>query len=361
MRILLAGAWEWGIYEEASARALVELGNEVHPFAFKDFFAGRWGRYQSALATFRGPAAASLNRALIQAVRRIQPTLLLAWRAVHVWPDTLRAIRAQGCHLVSYNNDDPFAPTRPGVPWHHRFLWKWYLAGLAEYDANFVYRPANVAEAAALGARNVAVLMPYFISDRHHPVVLSAEERRRFGCEAVFVGHYEPDGRIEYLRALVHAGVDVKLFGGVYWTERVLGDLAAHFGPVQPAEGADYARALGGAKMCLAFLSRINRDVYTRRCFEIPACGRPLVCERTEELRRLFREDEEAIFFSSPAELVEKVLWYRDRPGELERIAAGGMHRVIEDGHDVRGRMREMLEKLERFRAANHEATAERI
>ncbi|MDD3519262.1 MAG: glycosyltransferase [Chromatiales bacterium] len=247
-----------------------------------------------------------------------------------------------------YNNDDPFGWRHNATaPRHHRWYWRHYMHCVPLADQQFVYRPVNVRELEAAGGRNVSVLMPYFVPSLHRPVELTEDERETYGCDAVFVGHYEPDGRVSYLAALVHAGLHVKLFGGGYWTRQVLGELADRLGPATAVVGNEYAKALCGADMCLAFLSRLNRDTYTRRCFEIPACGRLLLCERTEDLRRLFREDEEAVFFSSREELVEKALWLKGHPDERARIAAAGMRRVQEDGHDVTGRMRQMLSRIE--------------
>ena len=246
--------------------------------------------------------------------------------------------------LVSYNNDDPFGP-KAGVqaPWHHRFLWRNYLQCLPEYDFNFVYRPVNIADVIDAGGKNVDLLMPYFIPEIDRPVSLTQSEYGNYGCDVVFVGHYEPDGRQHYLRALVRAGLHLRLFGGKYWIPRVLGDLADYFGEVRPVIGAEYVKALCGAKMCLCIMSRLNRDTYTRRCFEIPACGRLLLSERTKDLQGFFKENEEAVFFSNPAELVEKALWLKRNPDEIERIALAGMRRVHADGHSVDDRMRQFL------------------
>jgi hypothetical protein len=40
-------------------------------------------------------------------------------------------------------------------------------------------------------------------------------------------------------------------------------------------------------------------------------------------------------------------LWLKGHPGERVRIAAAGMCRVQEDGHDVTGRMRQMMSHIE--------------
>jgi spore maturation protein CgeB len=196
-------------------------------------------------------------------------------------------------------------------------------------------------------------LLPYFIPSLHHPVQLTAGEREKYGCEVVFVGHYEADGRERYLRALVEAGVHVKLFGPKYWNRRVLGSLADYFGEVRPALGTDYAKALGGASMCLNFFSRLNRDTINRRCFEVPACGGLLLSERSEDLQAIWRDGEEAVYFSNPEELVERVLWLREHKDEAHQIAQAGRKRILNDEHSVDGRMKTVVEILARTLSKN--------
>lgn len=351
MKILVAGSWNWSQNEEAFGKSLEIIGHDVVKFSFDRYFDGIAGHYQEAFPV-PGPALLRMNREFINEVQSNRPDIVLVWRGTHLLPRTLKKSKTFGPLVVSYNNDDPFGPAAHGnVPWHHRFLWLWYLRGLGEYDANFFYRSVNLDEAIAHGARNALLLMPYFTPRWHRPVELSDEEKKRFECDAVFIGHYEPDGREELLRGLVRAGLHVRLFGGEYWTRSVLGELTSHFGKVLPVFGDDYTKALCGAKLCLAFLSRLNRDSYTRRCFEIPACGRLLLCERTEDLRNLFLEGEEAVFFSSKEELVEKALWLMSHPEEIERIAAAGRKRVHADGHDAVSRAKQFIHQITEIRA----------
>lgn len=343
MKLLIAGDWMWPQYEAAFSEALRRLGHEVERFCFRDFFRGTLGRVQRTLP-LPGPALRKMNHALVSRAHECRPELLLVWRGTHLLPEAIAQIRQAGVTTVSYNNDDPFAQQAHSLsPWRHRLLWRNYISCLGLFDVNFVYRPVNVEEAIMAGGRNVHVLRPYFIPWRDRPMALEPHERSRFDCDAVFVGHYEPDTRVECMRALVESGSHVRVFGSVYWNRVMPVDLRKHIGKVSPVEGDDYGRALCGAKVCLGFLSKANRDTYTRRCFEIPACGAVLLCERTPDLARMFVEGKEAVFFSSPSELVEKA---RELLGSSElraRIADAGRRRVWRDGHDVVSRAREML------------------
>ncbi len=353
VKLLLAGNWRYDWYEPACAEALRRLGVEVIPFRFSPFFEGYagWrypGKVEEALPVLPGPALARLNAALYRAAEAHRPDWLLIWRGTHVLPTTLRRIRQRtGAKLASYNNDDPFNPRRhkKGV-WTHLILWCWHVAGLREFDLNLVFRPVNVGEALAAGAKNVRVLMPYFVPWIHRPLELSDGERQQYDCDVVFVGHYERDGRENFIRALISAGFRVRVFGGEYWNRLAPKDVQRALGTVRPVYGDDYAKAVRSARVSLGLLSRLNRDVYTRRHFEVPACGGVLVSERTPELEKMFKERDEAVFFSSPGELVSRVRELIAAPEKAARIRENGRHRVWQDGHDVVSRMQELVEAL---------------
>lgn len=349
MKILCVGDWSWSQYEDAFAKGLRENGHEVLALPLNHFFNGTMGRIQKVIP-LPGVALLRINRAVIDAVSEKRPDLVLFWRPTHIFPKTVQKINKLGVCTVSYNNDDPFGPRTHGkVPWHHHLLWFWYLRCLRFFNKNFLYRRINCLEALDYGAKHAEVLMPYFMPWKDRPVELTMSERERFATDIVFVGHYEPDGRVKRLRALANAGMKIKLWGGGYWTRDVLGDLYDDLAPIGPAEGDNYAKALCGAKVCLAFLSKLNRDTYTRRCFEIPACGAVMLAERTPDLLRMFKEDEEACFFSSVDEMIEKARWLVDNDAIRNKIAEAGLRRVWSEGHDVGSRARQFLGLLNFF------------
>jgi spore maturation protein CgeB len=346
MKIMIVGTWAWPQYEDAFARGLRDSGVEVYGLTTSNFFKGFSGRIQRTIP-LPGPALLHLNYAVFSAAKEQQPDLVLFWRPTHILPYTIRLLERIGVQAASYNNDDPFGPKAHGnVPWHHHFLWHWYIKCLSLFRYNFFYRKINCTEAKAVGARHADVLLPYFMPWREHPIQLTAAEQQHYETDVVFVGHHEKDGRADSIRALVTAGIRVKLWGGHYWNRAVLGELYEKLSPIVPAEGDSYAKALCGANICLCFLSKLNRDTYTRRCFEIPACGKVMLAERTDDLIHFFKEDEEACFFSSPEELVRKAKWLIQNPDIQDRIAQAGLRRVWADGHDVASRAKYFLSMI---------------
>ena len=349
MKLIIVGAWYSPIYEMAFSQALESLDHEVISFKIFDYLDtdSFLGKVQTAIP-IPTPRLLQVNNNLIKQVKYHQPDLVLTWRCTHLFPSTIQKINKLGILTVSYNNDDPFGPMiHRKAPWHHRLLWFWYLRSLKVYKRNFFYRQINTLEAKQYGANYAAVLMPYFRPWQDRPLTLTEAEKKQYDCDVVFAGHYEPDGREKSIRILVEAGIDVKIWGGKYWTSEVLGDAYNHFAPIVPVEGDNYTKALCGAKICLAFLSKLNRDTYTRRCFEIPACGRVMLAERTEDLQKMFKEDEEACFFSSNEELLEKVQWLLANPERREAIAKAGLRRVWTDGHDVKSRAQFFINSIQ--------------
>jgi spore maturation protein CgeB len=345
-RIAIVGDWSYPCYEQAFSQGLHENGVQTLEFNCSTYLKGTKGRLQRYLPTLP-IITGRLNRDILKFCITRRPDAVLFWRPVLIHPDTIKEIASKGIRTISYNNDDPFHNlTNKQLPRIQYRLWKRYIRCLPYFRHNFFYRKVNCREATELGATHSAVLYPYFVPSTDRPIQLTSSENSRFATDVVFAGHFEPDGRDTLLSAIINDGHSTKIWGGQYWSSDILASIGYKFGPVTPVFGRDYTAALCGAKVCLAFLSKLNRDTYTRRCFEIPACGRLLLAERTEDLLRLFDEDKEACFFSSKGELSDKVRWLLSNDSLRANIAAAGLRRVWRDGHDVTSRAKVFLKEI---------------
>ena len=344
-RWLVAGEWQFEHYERACADALSRCGIDVTPFSWADAFRSPAGRLER-WATLIGSASRGMQSSLLKAAQNADATVVLVWRGTHVDASTVLALRDGGRRtVIAYNNDDPFSPAYANGSWAQRRLWRTFVAAVPAYDVHYCYRPHNVAELRAAGARDVRLLMPWYVPGLDRPVVLTTAELAQWECDVVFIGHYENDGRQAALLALAEAGVNLRLYG-TGWGASELGALAPYVGTVVPVRGDAYRKALSGARLALCFLSRLNRDQYTRRNFEIPACGTAMVSERTPELSAIFRDGVEAAFFSSTDELVAVVQALLRDPARRAAMAHAGRARLEADGHSVDGRMRDVLAAL---------------
>jgi spore maturation protein CgeB len=349
MKILLVGDWLHSQYESVLCESFRLLQIEVIPFKLHPFFRSFSGKVirQIPLPTLN---IILLNFKLLLSVKKNKPDFVFLWRVTHVFPFTIKSIKSHNTKIITYNNDDPFGPLKHGnVPWHHNFMWYWYLKSIKFADLNLFYRKINIVEAINYGAINCELFLPYYIPDWHKPINLSYEDLKKYDCDIVFIGHYEDDGRIEIIKGLIDRGYKVKIWGSSYWSEKVLGEYMYKINKIENVNEVEYAKAVNGAKIALGFLSKINRDTYTRRCFEIPACGGLLLCERTSDLTNFFKEDVEACFFSNPTECFSKVDFLINNIENAKKISKNGKLRVVNDGHDIHSRTNELLNKIKKL------------
>ncbi len=356
MKFLIVGDWHSNVHEQPVYNALETLGNQVDCFAWHDYFGiGKnenelvwlWHKFQNKYLL--GPSFVALNRALVDVVQRSRPSVLFVYRGTHITANTLREIRrsSPATLLVGYNNDDPFSPGQP------RWAWRHFLSAVPEYDLMLAYRQHNLDDFLRTGARRVKLLRSWFVPEVNHPVNLTPEEQKKFKCDVVFAGHYEKDGRILFLDEIAKQGISIRIFGPDY-PNKLPAKHLQHLMPIKPVRGEDYNRALCSAKIALCFMSKLNRDTYTRRCFEIPAAGTMLLSEYTNDLGSLFRQGIEADFFRSPDELISKLRLYLADEKLRKAVATAGYRRVYADGHDVVSRMRQVLGWIKEINQRNY-------
>lgn len=362
MKILVAGDWHSTIHEEPVANALAALDQTVCRFPWHPYFAtptGRAGRPLAIAQKFQrkymlGPSFSRMNRDLVATARREQPDALFIYRGTHIAASTLRRIRqtVPRVVIVGYNNDDPFSPRYP------RWMWRHFRDSLPEYDLVLAYRQHNLTDFRNAGARRVELWRSWFIPAVNHPYELTPADHERYDCDVVFAGHFEADERVAYLDAIARAGYRLRIFGPDYPAQLD----APHLQPLLPiraVRGEEYNKALCGAKIALCFLSKLNRDTYTRRNFEIPATRTLMLSEYTADLASLFSEDVEAAFFRSPQELLEKIAYYLDHDDRRAAVAAAGYQRVWADGHDITSRVRQLLRWIEALKGSENNGSPE--
>jgi spore maturation protein CgeB len=332
-------------------RSLERLGHEVVAFPWFRYFRAGPGPLGGAISLLKraenkflaGPDLARLNADLLALTARQQPDAVLVYRGTHIYARTLRRMRqaAPKAVLAGYNNDDPFAPKQFARLFRH------FLEGVPEYDVILAYRQHNLEDYRRAGARRVELLRSWFVSERNHHVDLGPAEREQYACDVAFAGHYENDGRIEYLEAVLQRGWRLHLYGPDWEGVIPPSSPLARLGPIRAVWGEEYNKALCGAKIALCFLSKLNRDTYTRRCFEIPATRTMMLSEYSDDLASLYQPGVEAEFFVGKDDMLGKLERYLADDALRGTVAGRGWQRVHAGGHDVVSRMRQLVGQLE--------------
>ncbi len=315
-RIMIAGNWSVPYYEPSLAAGFQTLGWDVQPFRVTEYLGSNIAsRIEKKL--LGGPQILRLNRELKSAVLRHRPAILLLFKPIYFLPSTIEEIKSTGnTILITFNNDNAYEDG-------DRFtLWRHYHRLIQFCDINCFARSSDLVFAAAEHVPNTHWIKFWYIEGLHRPL---PRVREKFRNDVIFAGHYEPDGRDDTIEYLLQSGVDLQVFGSEW--NRAKKHRMLNSQQIRILHGEDYVQALAAAKIGLVFLSHRNRDEYTIRCFEIPACGTMMIAPRTAVLQSLYDEDREAVFFESREELLDKVRFYLAHDDARSRIALAGHRR----------------------------------
>jgi len=138
----------------------------------------------------------------------------------------------------------------------------------------------------------------------------------------VFIGTWFPE-RGKFFYELKKLGLDFDIYGSRWERDRkyykYLKENINH-----SLKYEDTAKFISKYKINLGLLSKENDDDITRRCIEIPATGSLLICQRTSTLKKIFKENKEALFFSSSKECFIKCKQILQKPKLLKKITING-------------------------------------
>jgi spore maturation protein CgeB len=344
--VLVVGDDTYPWYAAAWHKALDELGVCTRFFSYSRLWSPAIiGRIERRYLW--GPAITRINRALQSVASEFEPDVILLYAALPIQPNTIAQLANQAW-VTTYHNDDPFGA------YSNKALWRFFRAGLQLANSHHVYRKINVDDYQRIGIECVAELRSYYVPWLDQLPELSPSDWERFGHDVVFVGHIEADTRISYLESLVSTKMPLKVYGTGPWRSLLSPEVYRAICPIKPVVSTDYRKVLAASKICLAFFSQANRDLYTRRVFEIPAVGGFLMAERTPVMQELYTEDKEAVYFASNDELVDKCQYYLVHHDARKQIARAGRARCLNSGYDVKSRVQQWLADTQHWIKSTH-------
>jgi len=362
MKILFAGQLAVGQTSRMRMDVLRELGHTVIPLDSQAPWSRlSWARRRLEQRLSRGPTVSRFNQTVLALAQEHRPDLFWGEKQEFLEPDTVLGLRKRGIRTLHFTPDPYFTLT-----WKRTRLMD---ACLPLFDDVICCKRYEMAEYERTCRR--VLYMPLGYAENVHRPLAPADRglRTRFRSDVCFVGGWDPR-RQKLLGAIAErARCDLKVWGygwdhlqdGKWSLRRAyrlrllagkdpfrLGqdpNLSPHLqGP--EVYGDRYAWALSGAKIGLGFLRQICPDQHTTRTFEIPACASLLLADRTGEHQGFFQEGQEADFYSSEEELLDKVRFYLDHEDVRVRVAWGGYRRCVDSGYSYRARLEVALAGL---------------
>ena len=320
------------------AAALERLG---HAVSFVDPFDWMGRSVWMARWLHRGGAfgiGMKIDRPIFKAVRQVAPDLIWVDQGAYLGAGLISKFRTLSVPIVNYTIDDPFGG-RDGRRFDR------YLRALPFYDLLVVVREENIAEAYALGARQVLRIWRSADEVAHRPRVLTDEDKHRWGSDVCFIGTWMPE-RGPFMAELVRAGLPLSIWGDRWQKAPEWPVLAPYWrGPGQD-DSEIYARIIQSAKICLGLLSQGNRDRHTTRTFEIPAFGGLLCAERTDEHCEAFQDGVEAVFWKDAQECIQQCRRLLNDDALISAVKKNGHQRYLQSEHKNEAVLQDILNQV---------------
>ena len=219
----------------------------------------------------------------------------------------------------------------------------WFRLGLHNYDFIFTTKTFNINEVKSMGANQVELISDSYYEEIHHPITLTSKEKITYHTDVSAIGAYE-QARYESLLYLAKNGIKVKVWGGNW-------ESCVNKNPNLEIQNKflyndEYSKAIGGSKINLNFLRKMNRDTITSRSIEIPACKGFMLAERTDRQKEIFIEGEEADYFSSDEELLKKILFYLSDDAKRLKVANNGYVKCIKSKVSMKDVIDQVVKKV---------------
>ena len=352
MKILVVGDFSSEIHEKALVEKFRELGHDVLEFGWNQYFKGSVGYVKGSSIIKRlmtlhyriqnkfiiGSIIFKINNDLKLIANDFKPDFILIYRGTQIKAKTVKLLSKKYI-VFGYNNDNPFNPKYP------KYLFRHFLNSIIYYNHIFAYRNSDIEEYNKLGVQNTSLLRSFFIKSRNFPIHFGSN--KSYQTDVVFVGHYENDGRDEIIKNIIDSGISFKLFGPHWEYSKHYSYFLDKIGEIQLAF-ENYNEILNQSKIAIVFFSKLNKDTYTRRVFEITASKTFMLCEFSYDMINIFEENKEAEYFRDTKELIFKIKYYCDNDKKREESASNGYLRLLNDGHEAKDRCIQIIKQYEK-------------
>ena len=268
------------------------------------------------------------QRQLKEKIRTMQPRLVLVTGILPFQTSIFNAIKEGGGQITNYLTDDPWNPI------HRR---RSFLRNLRHYDHIFSTKQALCERLEKAWTPSTSWLPCAYDPALHQQPL---EKSKNQATDALFVGTGTGAAeRLPWLEVLKDLpGVRRRIHGNNW------GGLKTPSWDLQPAvTGEAYCEEIHNAGIVLGLLRQANGDLSTDRSYEIGAIGGCGLYQNSSEHRALLPHYPDEGFFSTPAQLRERVNHLLENPKLRQRLRELGSQAIRRPEHTYAARLQTML------------------
>lgn len=277
-----------------------------------------------------------------------KPDLVFISNAHYCWPNTLEFLRAHSIPTLCFYHDPQWLGGSR----------KRFLQNIERLDLVLTTREWQAGEFKSFGANKVKVIRFGFDPRVHRPLSPDPMAIARYGAEIAFIGTYHRY-RANELNKLVKKDFPYSLrIWGSFWDRQSVDVPMLKYWEGRYVHEQEIPVIYSTNKIGLNWvnwepdsqdLALRQGDQHTPRSFQIPACGGAvMIAQRTDEHKRFFEEDVEAVYFDTVEELREKLdYWLEPSRDALRRqMAALARERCLKEDYTYVPVFREVLQYM---------------
>tara|TARA_B100000212_G_scaffold288705_1_gene229816 strand:+ start:31376 stop:32401 length:1026 start_codon:yes stop_codon:yes gene_type:complete len=325
MKIIIVGAYKSELHEYALFIKLLERNYKAYKLKYNSFN-NIWKKLSSIplFKNFIQDLFFDLNeKKILKKIKDVIPDILFFYRSNIFSKNFIKNLKNKypKIKIVFYNNDNAFSNL------YKKGYWDNYLYNCKFVDYILAYRKSDIQKYNNCSNAQILYYPPY-ISDILRDFEFNINSKRKDIC---FIGHYENDERLDYLVSLLSNNLPIKLYGPKSgWNRAILKyKKGFKFLPVKKIKYKSYVKKISNLLIGICFLSKLNKDTITRRCFELPYSGVCMVSEYNDELASIFEEDKEAVYFRNKSEFIRKVNYLYKNPSIATNIGLAGRQKCM--------------------------------
>jgi spore maturation protein CgeB len=341
MKILLLGSFDKGALENYYVKGLLCKTTFLDKFDITEAY---YSKLNASLInkvinkTIPSFFFRSINTQLLQFIGNRQYDVILVFKGLTLFPQTIAELKKNTRLLCCYNPDHPFKFFSEGSGNNN------ILQSIQLYDIYFSYARRIAAELQT--KYNVgSYAIPFGYDDSSFPD--EGNRAKQFDDKWLFIGAFDRE-RALFLEKLDENDIDI--YGDSKWRSRNRNNvIGKKYYKGQPLYNADYKKAIQYSNGVFNLLRRqnIEEQSHNMRTFEVPGYGGVLIANRTEEQVSFFEDIKEAIYFESMDELKDKLSYLRKHPRKIEEIKSAALERSKRSNYSYIDRSNEIYRIIE--------------
>ncbi len=277
--------------------------------------------------------AVPLQKELLNKVIEEKPDLILILKGWLIKPETILNIKKSLPQTLIFN----FNPDNPFNIWHHGNSNSWIRKSIPLYDAYFIWGKFLIEPLKKAGAKKVEYLAFGYDSYLHYPVSVNEKEKNFYGSDVAFIGSWDEE-RQKWLEHI--NDYDLKIWGNAWQGAPEL----KKFWQGKAVIAEEFSKVCNASKIIVNIVRKQNIPAHNMRTFEVPACAGFMLATRIKEQKEFFEEAKEADYFSTPAELKEKINFYLKNNELRQKIAEAGYKKLLSANYSYIDRAKRILE-----------------